>query len=206
MFFMKKFLCVLMAVCLLALCISACSRSDNNGEADVTDTVVTDANGDPVEGQDAYDEEDDFVTDFTDLHTFSADTRDGGHFGPEDFAKYDVTIINCWATFCGPCIGEMPDIAEYQKSLPENVQLITYCLDGSDCFDDMKKILDDAGYTGITLVNGDGDLQTLGSQIMYVPTTLFVDSKGNVCGQPIVGAAENVAEAYNAAVDSIINQ
>ena len=35
----------------------------------------------------------------------------------------DVTVINFWALSCGPCIVEMPDLAEFAGALPDNVQL-----------------------------------------------------------------------------------
>ena len=98
----------------------------------------------------------------------------------------------------------MPQIAAYQKSLPSNVQLITYCIDGTDYFDEMVEILENADYTGITLVKGDGDLHSLYTELMYVPTTVFVDKEGNICAEPIIGASEDVAYTYQSVIDSIL--
>ena len=43
------------------------------------------------------------------------------------FAGYTMTVMNYWATWCGPCIGEMPDfltLYNYYEATPENdVQL-----------------------------------------------------------------------------------
>ena len=40
------------------------------------------------------------------------------------FGEKDLTVLNVWGTFCGPCIQEMPELGEWQRSLPDNVQII----------------------------------------------------------------------------------
>ena len=64
------------------------------------------------------------------LASFTAGTLDGGTFTQDDIMDKDVTVINFWALSCGPCIVEMPDLAEFAGALPDNVQLVTVCLDG----------------------------------------------------------------------------
>jgi len=41
------------------------------------------------------------------------------------FADYDMTVVNVWATWCNPCISEMPELAQLDEALPENVNIIT---------------------------------------------------------------------------------
>ena len=52
------------------------------------------------------------------LESFTAQTLDGGTFTEDDIAANDLTVMNCGMTTCRPCIGEMPDIAEFEKALP----------------------------------------------------------------------------------------
>lgn len=145
-------------------------------------------------------------TGFPDLQTFSADGLDNTTWTEAEFGKADVTVINLWATFCGPCIAEMPEIAEFQRNLPENVQLVTCCVDiyGTENRMEAEKILSEAGYTGVTLMNATGDLQSLSNQMMYVPTTVFVDSEGHLLGEAIIGAG-NVAENYTAHINEALS-
>ena len=65
------------------------------------------------------------------LRSFEAAALDGSSFTQEDIAAKDVTLINFWALTCPPCIREMPEIAAFADSLPDNVQVVTVCLDGS---------------------------------------------------------------------------
>ena len=65
-------------------------------------------------------------TDFSALANFTASTLDGKKFTQDDLAKADLTIINVWSTTCEPCTEELPQLAAFGKSLPDNVKLITY--------------------------------------------------------------------------------
>lgn len=140
-----------------------------------------------------------------DLLDFTAKTLDGGTFTAADFSDADVTVINIWSTTCGPCIREMPDIATYADSLPDNVKLMTWCLD-ADYSPDADKIggfLADCGFDGITLVSGDGDLQTLYNALTYTPTTVFVDSSGNMLTEPLIGAVD-IEKLYTAHINKAL--
>ncbi|MBR3630315.1 MAG: TlpA family protein disulfide reductase [Oscillospiraceae bacterium] len=146
-------------------------------------------------------------TGFPDLMQFEAAALDGSRYSNADLASADVTVINLWGTFCGPCISEMPEIAAFQQKLPENVHLITCCVDVSAADEagirTAESILNEAGYTGITLVSPTGDLLTLCNQMMYVPTTVFLDSQGHLLGEAIIGAG-NVSENYTAHINAAL--
>ncbi len=134
------------------------------------------------------------------LKTFEAKTLDGGTFTQEDIAAKDVTLINFWATYCGPCVEEMPGLAKLEKALPESVGLVTVCLDGGMKAESAKQILEDAGFEGLTLTEGDGDLADLVGELQYTPTTILVDGDGNLLGEAIIGGRDGGAFA------EIINQ
>ena len=53
----------------------------------------------------------------------------------EIFSGKDLTVINIWGTYCNPCIDEMPDLAEWSTSMPENMQLIGLVSDLSSADD-----------------------------------------------------------------------
>lgn len=130
------------------------------------------------------------------LGDFTAQTLDGGEFTQENIAEYDVTIINFWGTTCPPCINEMPDIAKLQEKLEDsNVELITFCLDGTTSPDTCEAILDNAGYTGITLVSSDGVLGELAASVMYIPTTVFFYSDG-LAALSLIGGQTDIEGEY----------
>ena len=130
---------------------------------------------------------------------------DGGTFTQDDIAAKDATVINFWALSCPPCIAELPDLAAYAKTLPENVQFITVCLDAGIDMEHAQELLTEAGFEGVTLVSGDGDLAELCGNLMYTPTTLFADSQGNLVGDAVIGVQKDLSGTYTAAVNRVLS-
>ena len=135
------------------------------------------------------------------LEHFSAQTLDGGTFTEKDLAAKDLTLINFWTTQCGPCIAEMPHLAAFAKKLPENVQVVTVCLFGENEVDAARKILDEAGFEGTTLLSGDGDYKALCDAVQATPTTLFADASGKLVGKTIVGEPDDLENTLLAAIN-----
>ena len=131
------------------------------------------------------------------LASFTAGTLD-------DIQAKDVTVINFWALTCPPCIMELPDLAEFSKALPDHVQVITVCLDGSGNEETTAAILEEAGFDGVTLISGSGDLAALCGNLMYTPTTVLADSEGNLVGEAIIGSPRDLAGTYLAAVNAAL--
>ena len=48
----------------------------------------------------------------------------------------------------------MPEIADFEKALPDNVAMLTVCLDGYGNEDSVKEVLENAGFEGVTLITG----------------------------------------------------
>lgn len=136
--------------------------------------------------------------------SFTAGTLDGGTFTQDDIKSKDLTIINYWGMFCGPCRSEMPDLAAYAKALPENVQLITICIDALSDIDGTREFLNSCGYEGVTLISGDEALASVVNQVQSFPTTIFVNSKGEVTGETIVGTQPDLAAAFTAAANKAL--
>lgn len=140
------------------------------------------------------------------LQSFSAETFSGGTFTPQDLEGKDATIINFWSISCGYCVQEMPEIAAFQQALPDNVQLLTFCLDDDSDRQAAQKVLDDAGWQGTALINGSGDLEAVVQSVMYLPTTVFIGSDGTLWDQAVIGAPEDLAATYQDAVNTFLRE
>ncbi len=138
------------------------------------------------------------------LKSFQAETLDGKTFTQEDISEKDATLINFWSVSCSPCVSEMPDIAELEKSLPDNVQIITVCLDGRRGAESAAEILTEAGFEGATLISADGDLLDIVGEIIYMPTTIVVDQDGNLVGDAIIGGQKNLEEVFTGAINEAL--
>jgi len=128
---------------------------------------------------------------------FSAETLEGATLTEAVFAEADLTVVNLWGTFCGPCIQEMPTLGMLHEEL-ENVQILGIVLDCNDQFGGVDPdqaalatdIMEQAGASYPSLVLNQS-LAAIGmANFQYIPTTLFVDKDGNIVGTEIVGAKD----------------
>lgn len=108
------------------------------------------------------------------------------------FAGKKVTVINIWGTFCPPCIGEMPELAEWARSMPEGAQLMGIVCDvggegDKETIGEAQKIMRKAGGDFVNLIPN-GEIMKYLETVEAVPTTIFVDEKGNILGKPVIGA------------------
>ena len=117
----------------------------------------------------------------------------------EIFSGYDLTMVNIWATWCGYCVQEMPELAKLKDMLPENVNLITICDDATTETELAYSILQQTGATNFQTLMG---TQEIYDQFLYqvyaFPTTYFLDSEGNPVGEPLMGVPDlqDAAGAY----------
>ena len=123
---------------------------------------------------------------------FETQDLDGSPVNMADvLAGHKVTMVNLWATWCGPCVNELPDLGRLSKTFEEkDCQIIGICLDvnaGGDAAE-AKSILENAGAEYLNLAAPENRYQYLLLDISTYPTTYFVDSEGNVLTEPVVGA------------------
>ena len=124
---------------------------------------------------------------------FTTNDIDGNEVTESIFANKDLTVVNIWGTFCGPCINEMPELGAWEKELPDNVQIVGLIVDISSTDNETqiaaaKQITEKADVGFVNLIGGNGDFDELIGSIVGVPTTIFVDKSGNIIGEIIVGA------------------
>ena len=138
--------------------------------------------------------------------SFLFETRDmdGNPVSTADvFAGHRVTMINCWATWCGPCKKELPQLQKLSKTFEKKgCQIIGLCLDLYPDLDTSEavKILKKAGVKYLNLVAPFEDHQYL---MLYVyPTSFFVDSEGNMLTEPVSGA---LIGEYEKALDKALS-
>lgn len=109
-----------------------------------------------------------------------------------DQYKGKTILLNFWATWCGPCRSEMPDLQavyeDYGKNEKDLVVLGVAApnLGQEGSAEDITAFLEENGYTYPTLMNEDASL-FYSYGISSFPTTFMIDKNGNVYGY-IMGA------------------
>ncbi len=107
---------------------------------------------------------------------------DGKQHMVSDFVGKPL-VLNFWATWCPPCVGEMPHFQEVYASKPGQFNLVSVAVASSD---DPKTFATTNGYTWtFGQVPDDSAPQMYG--IQGIPATYFYDSRGQLVDQ-IVGS------------------
>lgn len=104
-----------------------------------------------------------------------------------------VVFINFWATWCPPCIVEMPDINDLYKELEEDDDIVFLMISLDQSFDKAKQFLEKKGFDfNIYKVEGSipKELQT-----QAIPTTFVVDTEGHIA-QKHLGAQSYNTDAF----------
>ncbi|MDD2414745.1 MAG: rhodanese-like domain-containing protein [Eubacteriaceae bacterium] len=132
------------------------------------------------------------------LTSFQSYTLNGVAVDETVFANHRVTMLNIWATYCGPCLNEMPDLAKLNSANADKgfqvvglVSDITQLKDGTFNQDGIQKIRGVVSQTGATYTQilPTSDLvSAVLRNSQYVPNTIFVDAKGNPIGDSYTGA------------------
>jgi thiol-disulfide isomerase/thioredoxin len=183
---MKKLALILLVVLIAALLI-ACG-ADNMGNTDQEPAGAD--NGSSVDAA---------ATDDADLLQFTATTLSGESISDKIFADYQLTMVNIWATFCNPCIEEMPELQQLYGELPQGVSMITICVDGDSEAELAQEIYDSFNGTFTVVLANQELLDGFLRNITAVPTTVFIDSTGKVIGAAQVGAPGVAGEGTLAA-------
>lgn len=116
------------------------------------------------------------VGDGTDLSELTFDRFDGG---AGTLADYEGTplVVNFFASWCPPCVREMPELQDVFESLEGRVAFLGLSQDSST-----QAALDLVERTGVTYdVGWDLDLEVYGAtESIAMPTTAFVSPDGEL--------------------------
>jgi len=140
---------------------------------------------------------------------FNLKDLDGNEINSEEFFKKNkLTMINIWGTFCGPCIREMPDLQELHVELSEEGFAILGIIGDTPDEENeklAKEMYETKGITFTSIIPDEELKDTLIKSIAGYPTSLFVDSEGNVVGEVITGSRskEEYLEKIQETFDSL---
>lgn len=130
-----------------------------SSDADIDDTDTSDSEDDKSDASDPKDDKSDSNnSDNADtgkgepniLHEgdiapdFTAELVGGGTFKMSDYDD-KIVLLNFWATWCGPCVGEMPAFERLKKDGIENLEII--CINDMEDKQSVDSFVSQEGYT-----------------------------------------------------------
>lgn len=166
---MTKKIMSMLSVLLVMFVLAGCGNNDElESTNDETEAVSESVQEEPVTIKEVL--EGDLAPDFT------VQTADGSTFVLSE-QKGKVVLLNFWATWCGPCVREMPAFEKLHQEYGEEVAILAVnCMEDKDTVD---QFISDNGYTFPIAYDVEGE-----ACIKYpsdgIPYTLVIGKDGTV--------------------------
>lgn len=138
---------------------------------------------------------------------FSGTALSGMPVSSSQLARKERTLLFVWATWCGFCRAEMPDLAEVADAYP-TVQVIGVCTDLADSKGGInprqrkvaQQIMEKAGLRVLTIAPSSGLSSSLLDSLSGIPAAFWVDANGEILEGPLYGrqTKEALVEQFEA--------
>lgn len=128
---------------------------------------------------------------------FTCVDLDGNTVTADLFSHTGLTMVNVWATYCGPCLNEMPGLgklaAEYD---PEDFQMVGVISDvtegaGEEDLDYVNGLIQETGANYPHLLLNESLYNAMLTNVSVVPTTFFFDGDGRLVDTVIGSKSES---------------
>lgn len=174
---MKKIAIVFISMIMTVILLSACT---------VSTAPAVEATPEPVATAEAATQPATTASESAGL-SFSVDTLTGDTIDETVITGHKLTMVNYWATWCGPCVGEIPDLQKISEDFADKDFALVGVLTGDDDIDGAKQFIADQKLT-YPIVLPEAFFSDHAGDIYAIPTTMFFDSEGNQVGNTVVGA------------------
>lgn len=173
---------IILLLCVLLISSAGCA-APGRGNADrgaeggsLNDSADTDGS----QGEDAD-------ADRIKVPDFEMTLTDGSSMSFEECRGKKV-LLNFWATWCGPCVGEMPAFQKLAEEYAE--ELVILAVNCSEDQGTVQKFVEKNEYTFPVVLDTDGAIQFMFGGITSIPLTVIIDEEGY-----IVTASAGAADA-----------
>ena len=190
---MKRKLLILGVALMMIVSATACSSQSGTTKKDETDvkTESTVASTDKKSDNSGK------------FPEFKAKTVDGEDISSDIFKNSKLTVVNTWGSWCGPCVAEIPELQKLYENLKDKgVNVVGLAQDAGTDIDAVKDIISKNKVTYQNIVP-EGAVTDFVMGIQAFPTTVLVDSKGNIVGK--IEGGRNL-DAFTKAVEDALSK
>src|SRR5262245_15861143 len=157
---------VLLGVLVPALLSAGCGRTQT-AQANAKPAVQDAAQAEPVR----------FVKNPDAAPAFQLNDLDGKPVSLAE-ARGKVVLLNFWATWCGPCRAEIPDLVDLQKRYADKLEIMALATQEDDS-DQVRRFVQHSGINYRVAMASDDVVRDYGG-IAALPTSFVIDAQGRV--------------------------
>lgn len=104
-------------------------------------------------------------------------------------------LLNFWATWCGPCVGEMPALQKLSEEYPDD--LVVLAVNSGEDEKTVKQFTDKNGYTFPIALDIELKIGNLYPGVMQgIPYTVIIDEEGTIVEESTGAADADTMYAY----------
>lgn len=208
----KRYLIRLMPWVLTGMLLCGCAgkEEEDRGRENISGQEETEEGRPPQEGAEGAAENGTFQeTEAPEKVSFEGQDMEGNAVSSDSFSDSKLTMINVWATYCNPCLREMPELAqlpsEYASEDFRLIGIISDVQEGADqsAMETVAQLIEQTGADYTHLLLNESIYFGLLTDVMAVPTTFFVDSEGNIL-DTVVGAMDK--SAWKEKIDELLEE
>lgn len=187
-------ICLLSLTALILSC--GCGKADDmENSSSSTQEIV--ASSSPESGKPA------------DTVTFEGQDMEGNTVSSDIFSESKLTMVNVWATYCNPCLREMPGLGElageYDSEEFQIIGIISDVQEGADqkTMDYASDLIQQTGADYTHLILNKSVYYSLLTDVSAVPTTFFIDENGVIL-DTMIGSMEK--SEWKEKIDALLEE
>lgn len=178
---MKKIIIIIIAVILIGVSIFTVNKYNKSSDNENSTVESTDKSSTLTEAID-----------------FTLKDLEGNELSLSDL-KGKKVFLNFWATWCPPCIAEMPEIEElYQET--KDSDLVIVSVEIGEPLDEVKSFINNKKYNFKVLLDTDQSVATK-YNVVSIPTSYFIDEEGNIVSKKVGGMDIDEMKEYIKALE-----
>lgn len=141
--------------------------------------------------------------------SFEGQDVEGNIISSDILLESKLTMVNVWATYCNPCLREMPGLGELAGEYePEEFQIIGIVSDVQEnadqkALDYVSSLIDQTGADYTHLLLNQSLYEAFLTDVAAVPTTFFVNEDGELL-DVVVGSLDK--EAWEDKINAFLEE
>lgn len=141
--------------------------------------------------------------------SFEAQDMEGNAVSSKIFSEARLTMVNVWATYCNPCLREMPGLGElaneYDAETFQIIGIISDVQEGADqkSVELAAGLIEQTGADYTHLLLNESLYYSLLTDVTAVPTTFFIDENGEIL-DTVIGSMEK--SSWEEIIDAFLEE